>query len=177
MTDRYEPSRAEIDELHARLLKDAEESGYHLNPDTGFTKDLVRGLVINQKRYGYGACPCRLAAGERGRDLDIICPCDYRDPDLDEYGGCYCGLYLTAEVIENRGFIGSIPERRPPAAEREKKKEGKKMEKGSGIKFSKDVPVWRCKVCGYLCARENAPEKCPVCKADKDRFEKFIEII
>jgi rubrerythrin len=35
------------------------------------------------------------------------------------------------------------------------------------------IPVWRCKVCGYLCARPQPPLKCPVCKADKDRFERF----
>jgi rubrerythrin len=35
------------------------------------------------------------------------------------------------------------------------------------------APVWRCKVCGYLCARPDPPLKCPICKADKDRFERF----
>ena len=35
------------------------------------------------------------------------------------------------------------------------------------------LPVWRCKVCGYLCARERPPLKCPICKADRDRFERF----
>jgi ferredoxin-thioredoxin reductase catalytic chain len=36
------------------------------------------------------------------------------------------------------------------------------------------LPVWRCKVCGYLCARESPPEVCPICKAKKERFEKFM---
>jgi rubrerythrin len=36
------------------------------------------------------------------------------------------------------------------------------------------LPVWRCKVCGYLCARENPPEVCPICKAKKERFERFL---
>ena len=35
-------------------------------------------------------------------------------------------------------------------------------------------PVYRCKICGYLCARENPPEICPICKAEKDRFERFL---
>lgn len=176
MMEGQEANGREIDDLHAVLNREAEESGYHLNPDADFTKDLVRGLVVNEKRYGYRACPCRLASGDRARDLDIICPCDYRDPDLDEYGGCYCGLYLTAEIIREKGFIGSIPERRPGPADRMKKeKKGKHMDKKSGARFSSNIPVWRCKVCGYLCARDNPPETCPVCKADKDRFEKFIE--
>ena len=36
------------------------------------------------------------------------------------------------------------------------------------------IPVWRCKVCGYLCAREQPPEVCPICKVKKDRFERFL---
>jgi len=33
--------------------------------------------------------------------------------------------------------------------------------------------VWRCRVCGYLCARERPPAVCPICKATSDRFEAF----
>jgi ferredoxin-thioredoxin reductase catalytic chain len=39
---------------------------------------------------------------------------------------------------------------------------------------STGMPVWRCKVCGYLCARQNPPEVCPICKAGKERFELFV---
>ncbi|MDI6831409.1 MAG: ferredoxin:glutaredoxin reductase, partial [Actinomycetota bacterium] len=35
------------------------------------------------------------------------------------------------------------------------------------------LPVWRCKVCGYLAARERPPEVCPICKAGRERFEEF----
>ena len=80
-----EISNDEVDNLYKILDRDAELSGYHLNPDLDFTKDLVRGLIINQNRYGYRACPCRLASGNRSEDIDIICPCDYRDSDLDEF--------------------------------------------------------------------------------------------
>lgn len=79
----------EIDRLYERLKKEAEAGGYHLNPDVDFTKDLVRGIFINQQRYGYWACPCRLASGDKHQDLDIICPCDYRDADLADYGCCF----------------------------------------------------------------------------------------
>jgi ferredoxin-thioredoxin reductase catalytic chain len=35
-------------------------------------------------------------------------------------------------------------------------------------------PVWRCKVCGYICARDEPPDLCPICKASKERFERFM---
>jgi ferredoxin-thioredoxin reductase catalytic chain len=79
----------EIDRLYEKLKKEAEAGGYHLNPDAEFTKALVKGLLTNEKRYGYQACPCRLAAGRKEEDLDIVCPCDYRDADVVEYDACY----------------------------------------------------------------------------------------
>ena len=79
-----------------------------------FTMNLMEGLLINQKRYGYLACPCRLASGDREADKDILCPCVYRKPDVEEYGSCYCGLYVTKAWNEGKVETDYIPERRPP---------------------------------------------------------------
>jgi ferredoxin-thioredoxin reductase catalytic subunit len=161
---------AQVNQLYQRLKREAEAAGYNLNPDADFTKELVKGLLTNEKRYGYRACPCRLASGEKEADLDIICPCDYRDPDLSDYDACYCGLYVSRAVVEGKKGVGSIPERRPPP---EKRRETKpKAPKKSAL--APALPVWRCKVCGYLCAREEPPEVCPICKAKKERFERFL---
>jgi ferredoxin-thioredoxin reductase catalytic subunit len=87
-----EPAGVTEDEVEAlcdRLAREAEANGYHLNPDREMTLDLVRGLTDNKERYGYMLCPCRLSGGSREADLDVICPCDYRDADLDEYDTCY----------------------------------------------------------------------------------------
>ncbi|HET6488633.1 MAG TPA: ferredoxin-thioredoxin reductase catalytic domain-containing protein [Syntrophales bacterium] len=167
-----EPAELEkqIDALFEKLRKDAENAGYHLNPDVTFTKDLVRGLLANENRYGYRACPCRLASGVQAEDLDIICPCDYRDPDLDDYGACYCALYVSGEVLKGETTVASIPERRPTPEERAAGTSKARTGQFSGLPY----PVWRCKVCGYLCAREKPPDPCPICKAKRDRFEKFI---
>jgi ferredoxin-thioredoxin reductase catalytic subunit len=160
---------AEIDRLYERLFREAEGGGYHLNSDMEFTKQLIMSLIINERRYGYRACPCRLASGDKQDDLDIICPCDYRDPDLDEYDACYCALYVSDAVRKGEKKAGSIPERRPQPAER-KRESRKKGKKPADL----PQPVWRCEVCGYLCAREQPPEVCPICKARKDRFERFM---
>lgn len=160
----------EIDKSYDRLKKEAEAGGYHLNPDVEFTKELVKGLLVNQKRYRYRACPCRLASGEKAKDIDIICPCYYRDPDLSDYGTCYCALYVSEEVVSGKKTLRSIPERRPPAKDREELTSQPVINSISSL----PLPVWRCKVCGYLCARESPPDLCPICKASKDRFERFI---
>ena len=167
-----EVSQEEIDNLYIKTKKDAENYGYYLNPDEQFTKDLIRGLIINEDRYGYQSCPCRLSVGDLEKDRDIICPCDYRDPDLNDYGACYCGLYVIKDIVEGKKKLTSIPERRYMNIT------GVSAAQNSillnALAGSIKIPVWRCKVCGYLCAREKPPEVCPICKVTKDRFERFL---
>jgi len=101
-------------ELYEMLKKAQVAKGYYFNQDQERVMELMEALLVNKQRYGYMCCPCRLASGEREKDKDIICPCQYREADLAEYGSCYCNLYVTPEW--NRGEIPHqyVPERRPP---------------------------------------------------------------
>lgn len=40
---------------------------------------------------------------------------------------------------------------------------------------SRHIMLYALSTCGYLCAREQPREVCPMCKAKKERFERFIE--
>lgn len=167
--DTRSQKRPEAWALYQRLKAEGEAAGYYLNPDVDFVLDLMDGLLSNEERYGYGSCPCRLADGIREADLDIICPCDYRDPDLDEWGACYCALYVAEDILQGEREVPVVPERRGSAP-------GPAPARGDEelVGWTRNgMPIWRCKVCGYLCARERPPLKCPICKADRDRFERF----
>lgn len=100
--------------LYEMLRKTQEPKGYFFNKDKERVFELLEALLLNKERYGYMACPCRLAARDREHDKDIICPCVYRTPDVEEFGSCYCNLYVSrawnAEEIPHE----YIPERRPP---------------------------------------------------------------
>jgi ferredoxin-thioredoxin reductase catalytic subunit len=113
-----EVSEEDVERAYERLNKFAESKGHHLNPDVDFTKEIIKGLLVNGKRYGYWACPCRIADGNREEDKDIICPCDYRDSDLKEFGTCYCALYVSQEIKDGKKEPESIPERRLPKEKR-----------------------------------------------------------
>jgi len=166
----------EVVRLHERLRKEAEAGGYRLNPDREFTLRLIEGLLANEKRYGYGCCPCRLAFGEKAKDLDVICPCNYRDADVAEFGACYCALYVSEDWIAGRVPQRSIPERRPERFVDHGYSAEAPSASGTTVKgeLKLPYPVWRCQVCGYLAARDAPPEVCPVCKAKQDRFERFL---
>ncbi len=150
-----------IEAVRARAEADAKSRGYYLNPDTKFLQDLIEGLKTNEERYGYPSCPCRPATGVYEQDRDIICPCDYRDPDVAEYGACYCSLYVN-KAISDSGKPIPIPERRP----------AEKMfpELAPAAEKAPERKLWYCKQCGYVAYREDAPYICPICKAKKEFF-------
>jgi len=100
--------------LFEMLKKAQEPKGYFFNNDRERVFDLLEALLKNKDRYGYMACPCRLASGEKEDDRDIICPCVYREPDVAEFGSCYCNLYVSKEWNEGKKNEEYIPERRPP---------------------------------------------------------------
>ncbi|MEW5723736.1 MAG: ferredoxin-thioredoxin reductase catalytic domain-containing protein [Thermodesulfobacteriota bacterium] len=102
------------EELYETLRKVQEPKGYQFNKDKAAVLDLLEALLVNRERYGYMSCPCRLASGDREKDKDIICPCEYRPADVAEYGSCYCNLYVSREWNEGQVQNRYVPERRPP---------------------------------------------------------------
>ena len=163
------------------MIRNAKDNGYYLCPDQQLFSDLIDGLATNSARYGYGSCPCRVASGSKGYDVDIICPCEYRDADVEEHGMCYCGLFVNEKVKNNPSLLGPIPERRPQeaidaalsAAEKKPSVLKEPTNQSNERKKTGVIKLWRCTVCGYLCARELPPSICPICKAKADRFEVF----
>jgi len=102
-----------VEQLYQQLKKTQEAKGFLFNADKEQVLELLEGLLINKERYGYMSCPCRLAAEDRDADKDIICPCVYREPDIEAYGSCYCSLYVSKEWNDNTIPHEFVPERRP----------------------------------------------------------------
>jgi ferredoxin-thioredoxin reductase catalytic chain len=156
-----------IDAVHQRAESDARSRGYYLSPDPKFLQDLLEGLKTNEDRYGYPSCPCRPATGVYEQDRDIICPCDYRDPDVADYGVCYCSLFVNKQVYDS-GKLTPIPERRP--SEKIFPELAPNDETNPNTSQQTDRKLWYCKQCGYVVFRDDAPYVCPICKAKKEFF-------
>ena len=103
----------DVEKLYEMLKKVQEAKGYYFNKNKDRTFELLAGLIVNKKRYGYMCCPCRLASGDREKDKDITCPCVYRAPDVEEFGSCYCNLYVSKAWNEGKTPHVYVPERRP----------------------------------------------------------------
>lgn len=101
------------EKLMDTLGRFAAAQGFELNADRGHVLQLMEGLLTNEARYGYRCCPCRLSHNDREADRDIICPCAYREPDVAEFGSCYCGLYVSHAWNSGAMAHAYVPERRP----------------------------------------------------------------
>ena len=166
-----------IEQVQKRAEADAKTYGYYLTPDADLLQGLFDGLRVNEERYGYPSCPCRLASGNFDYDRDIICPCDYRDPDVLEFGACYCRLYVNKNVYESKDELPTVPERRPLQKQARAfstavpPKEEKHDTAAGGEQMVEIMPkVWYCKQCGYMVFRDEPPYICPICKAKKEFF-------
>jgi ferredoxin-thioredoxin reductase catalytic subunit len=174
-----------IDKVRQRAEADARTYGYYLNPDPKFLQNLLEGLKQNEERYSYPSCPCRLASGKFEYDRDILCPCDYRDADVQEFGACYCGLYVRKDIHEGKAELKPIPERRPvekqarayggtasPATAVTQNAEPAAVSKKAGVS-APEKKLWYCKQCGYVVFRDAPPYVCPICKAKKELFKEI----
>jgi ferredoxin-thioredoxin reductase catalytic subunit len=175
-----------IDTVRKRAEADAKTYGYHLVPDPELLQAFLEGLKVNEERYGYPSCPCRLASGKFEYDRDIICPCDYRDPDVVDFGACYCRLYVNKDVYEGKQELPTVPERRPlekqsrayaaPAMSKEtqaakaKEKPETAAKEESEETLKTKPKLWYCKQCGYVVFRDEPPYICPICKAKREMF-------
>ena len=172
-----------LEQTRKRAEADAKTFSYYLTPQPELLEAFLEGLKANEDRYGYPVCPCRLATGILDYDRDIICPCDYRDPDIAQYGACYCRLYVTKQVYESQN-LPEVPERRP--IEKQGRAYGtqvfaKAQPAPDMTSMQTQVPaeearpevkkkLWYCKQCGYVVFREDPPYVCPICKAKRDLF-------
>ena len=74
--------------------KYAKKAGFRLNPEREALETLVRGLLLNEKRYGERYCPCRRVVGDREEDKKKICPCVWHREEIREMGHCHCRLFV-----------------------------------------------------------------------------------
>ena len=169
-----------IEKVKRRAEADAKTYGLYLTPQPELLQMFLEGLKANEERYGYPVCPCRLGTGNLDLDRDIICPCDYRDPDVAQYGSCYCRLYVTKAIFESQN-LPEVPERRPTEkmaraygtpspAPKENATEPITAQPQASKPPVVKKKLWYCKQCGYVVYREDPPYICPICKAKRELF-------
>jgi ferredoxin-thioredoxin reductase catalytic chain len=60
---------------------------------------LSQGVLENLHNRGQRYCPCRITTGDRQKDLNLICPCNFlKQPAYKETGECWCGLFVKRDA-------------------------------------------------------------------------------
>ncbi|MCX6650763.1 MAG: hypothetical protein NT131_03785 [Methanomassiliicoccales archaeon] len=59
---------------------------------------LSQGVLENLRNRGQRYCPCRITTGDRKKDLNLICPCNFlKQQTYKETGECWCGLFVKRD--------------------------------------------------------------------------------
>ncbi len=83
------------DELKIVWEKFTKNNDFILNPESAHVDAVADGILINDQKYGLKLCPCRLRDGSRKRDLELICPCNFKIQEVwQKQGRCWCGLFV-----------------------------------------------------------------------------------
>ncbi len=98
--------------LHEEFKKH-EKDGLFLHADEDHRMRTINSLISMGEKYGHLACPCRLATGKKEDDADIICPCVYCKDDVEEFGACFCLLFVKEDFKDDKEFYPDIDDRRP----------------------------------------------------------------
>jgi ferredoxin-thioredoxin reductase catalytic subunit len=84
--------KEELKKVWENFTKD---NDFVLNPDKKHVDMLADGELKNETKHGLKLCPCRLRDGSFERDLELICPCNFKSQDVwSKEGRCWCGLFV-----------------------------------------------------------------------------------
>lgn len=83
-----------IEDLTKKYQALAEEKGIKITADKEILRSLMKGLLINEEKYGAKYCPCRRVSGKKEEDDSKICPCEFLEKEIHEKGQCLCGLFV-----------------------------------------------------------------------------------
>lgn len=89
----------EPEELRKSWEKFTENNDFKLNLDKKHVDTIIEGVLANEKAHGLKLCPCRLRDGTREKDLELICPCNFKIHETwlkpkNKAAMCWCGLFI-----------------------------------------------------------------------------------
>ena len=94
----YWKYRDEVKKQHRWITKYTEQKGYVLNPNLMMSKNLEVWLSEMEATFGKRYCPCFEPSGDRELDKKMLCPCEFIEDEIEEYGTCHCALFGRADL-------------------------------------------------------------------------------
>lgn len=90
--------RAEVKKQHKWIQKYTAQKNYALNPSWMMSTNLEVWLSEMEATFGKRYCPCFEPSGDAELDKKMMCPCEYIEDEIKEYGTCHCALFGNADL-------------------------------------------------------------------------------
>jgi len=78
--------------------KYCEKNNYVMNPNWMMSTNLKSNLCEMETTFGKRYCPCFEPSGNKALDKKMMCPCEYVEDEIREYGTCHCALFGPADL-------------------------------------------------------------------------------
>ena len=80
------------------MEKYCEQNNYAINPSWMMATNLKSNLCEMEATFGKRYCPCFEPSGDKGLDKKMMCPCEFVEEEIKEYGTCHCALFGPADL-------------------------------------------------------------------------------
>ncbi len=90
--------RVQVKKQAAWIDKFTKKKNYALNPSWMMFTNLEIWLSEMEATFGRRYCPCFEPSGDETLDKKMICPCDFIEDEIKEYGTCHCALFGSADL-------------------------------------------------------------------------------
>jgi len=94
----YWKYRDAVKKQHRWIVKYTAQKNYALNPSLMMSKNLEVWLSEMEATFGKRFCPCFESSGDAELDKKMLCPCEFIEDEIEEYGTCHCALFGRADL-------------------------------------------------------------------------------
>ncbi|MFA6191691.1 MAG: ferredoxin-thioredoxin reductase catalytic domain-containing protein [Sulfurimonas sp.] len=90
--------RVQVKKQDAWIKKFAKQKNYALNPSWMMSTNLEIWLSELEATFGKRYCPCFEPSGDAELNKKMLCPCEFIEDEIKEYGTCHCALFGSADL-------------------------------------------------------------------------------
>lgn len=90
--------RGEVKKQHRWIKKYTAQKNYALNPSWMMSTNLEIWLSEMEATFGKRYCPCFEPSGDEKLDRQMMCPCEFIEDEIKEYGTCHCALFGSPDL-------------------------------------------------------------------------------
>lgn len=90
--------RTQVKKQDAWIKKFAKQKNYALNPSWMMSTNLEIWLSELEATFGKRYCPCFEPSDNAELNKKMLCPCEFIEDEIKEYGTCHCALFGSADL-------------------------------------------------------------------------------